>query len=205
MIFLSKVLIERQRPLVPYEWHQLLWHLFTVPEGGPRPFLFRIEQQVPGGTQVLLQSDREPSPGAMARGAAVRLLASRTFAPQVLPGQRLRFRLTANPIKTIKDEGGRTDGKGEIKQCRVPLIKQEEQFDWLARKLDGAAQLDEAIIQSRQAMHFRAPGGKAGKIVAVTFEGALRVRDSEQLNTLLTNGIGPAKSLGCGLLSLARG
>lgn len=203
-LHLSKVLIERQRPLTPYEWHQVLWHLFTVPAGGPRPFLFRIEQQVPGGTQVLLQSDRAPTTSATARGARVRLLATRTFEPKMSSGQRLRFRLTANPIKTIRDEGGRTDDKGDIKQCRVPLLKEEEQLDWLARKLGGAAQLDEALIQSRQAVHFRASAGKVGKIMAVTFDGALNVRDGEQLNALLATGIGPAKSLGCGLLSLAR-
>lgn len=203
-LHLSKVLIERQRPLTPYEWHQVLWHLFSVPAGGPRPLLFRIEQQGPGGTQVLLQSDREPTTSATARGARVRLVATRRFAAKMSAGQGLRFRLTANPIKTIRDEGGRTDGKGNIKQCRVPLIKEEAQLDWLARKFAGAARLDEALIQGRQAVHFRPSAGKVGKIMAVTFDGALTVRDGEQLNTLLTTGIGPAKSLGCGLLSLAR-
>ena len=70
---------------------------------------------------------------------------------QFCNGQQLRFRLCANPIKTIRDENGRKNKKGEIKRCRVPLLKENQQIAWLKKK-----------------------------------------------------GIGPAKSFGCGLLSLAK-
>ncbi|MBU1656509.1 MAG: type I-E CRISPR-associated protein Cas6/Cse3/CasE [Gammaproteobacteria bacterium] len=201
MIHLSKILIERARPASPYEWHQLLWKLFDAPPGSPRPFLFRVEASAPGRAEVLMQSDQPPSEG----NGPVRVVGIRSFDPVFTPDQRLRFRLCANPIKSIHDAQGRTNGRGEAKSCRVPLIKEEEQLDWLARKLDGAARLDEALIQARQALHFRAPGKAAGKIVAVTFDGALTVRNGDRLRMLLREGIGPAKGFGCGLLSLARG
>jgi len=200
MIHLSKIVIERARPASPYEWHQLLWQLFDAPPGSPRPFLFRVEASAPGRADILLQSDQPPA----GSNGPVRVVCSRCFDPMFTPNQPLRFRLCANPIKSIHDAQGRTNGKGEIKQCRVPLINEEEQIEWLARKLDGAARLDEAIIQARQALHFRQPGKGAGKIVAVTFDGALTVRDGERLRALLREGIGPAKGFGCGLLSLAR-
>ncbi len=201
MIHLSKIVIERQRPAAPYEWHQLLWRLFDAPPGSPRPFLFRVEPSSLGRVEVLMQSGQPPAAGT----GPVRVVGTRGFDPVFALDQRLRFRLCANPIKSIHDAQGRANGKGEAKQCRVPLIKDEEQLESLARKLDGAARLDEAVIHARQALYFRAPGQAAGKIVAVTFDGALKVRDREWLRRLLCEGIGPAKGFGCGLLSLARG
>ncbi|WP_249825516.1 type I-E CRISPR-associated protein Cas6/Cse3/CasE, partial [Escherichia coli] len=45
--------------------------------------------------------------------------------------------------------------------------------------------------------------GKNGKIQTVCFEGVLTVNDAPALMDLIQQGIGPAKSMGCGLLSLA--
>ncbi|EFE7734285.1 type I-E CRISPR-associated protein Cas6/Cse3/CasE, partial [Escherichia coli] len=45
--------------------------------------------------------------------------------------------------------------------------------------------------------------GKNGKIQTVCFEGVLTINDAPALIDLLQQGIGPAKSMGCGLLSLA--
>jgi len=201
MMHLSKIVIERARLPSPYEWHQLLWTLFDAPTGAPRPFLFRVERSAPGRVEILMQSDQLPA----GETGAVRCAATRAFDPGFAPGQPLRFRLCANPVKSIHDTQGRTNGKGEIKQCRVPLIKEEEQIEWLIHKLNGAARLDEATIQQRQALHFRTAGKRAGKIIAITFDGTFRVADSGRLRNLLREGIGPAKGFGCGLLSLARG
>ncbi|EHO1257424.1 type I-E CRISPR-associated protein Cas6/Cse3/CasE, partial [Escherichia coli] len=45
--------------------------------------------------------------------------------------------------------------------------------------------------------------GKSGKIQTVCFEGVLTINDAPALIDLVQQGIGPAKSMGCGLLSLA--
>jgi CRISPR system Cascade subunit CasE len=50
-------------------------------------------------------------------------------------------------------------------------------------------------------LYFR-KDGEAGKIVAVTFDGLLRVVDPALLWQQMQQGIGPAKSFGCGLLSI---
>ena len=65
------------------------------------------------------------------------------------------------------------------------LVKEEEQLAWLDRKFDGAARIDGSIVQARRAFHFRARGTRAGKIVAVTFDGILTVTDGECLLELL--------------------
>ncbi|EQB8194509.1 type I-E CRISPR-associated protein Cas6/Cse3/CasE [Escherichia coli] len=45
--------------------------------------------------------------------------------------------------------------------------------------------------------------GKSGKIQTVCFEGVITINDAPALIDLVQQGIGPAKSMGCGLLSLA--
>lgn len=79
------------------------------------------------------------------------------------------------------------------------LIREEEQRTWLERKLAGAAAIEAATLQPRAPLYFR-KGNRAGKLVAITFEGVLQVLDSTLMLSLLENGIGPAKGFGCGLL-----
>lgn len=92
-----------------------------------------------------------------------------------------------------------------VKSCRVPLIREEQQIEWLSRKLNGVATLEmESIIpMPRPPLCFR-KNSKAGKLVTVTFDGILQVVNSGALIELIQTGIGPAKAFGCGLLSLAR-
>ncbi|HAK08481.1 MAG TPA: type I-E CRISPR-associated protein Cas6/Cse3/CasE, partial [Shigella sp.] len=114
----------------------------------------------------------------------------------------LYFRLRANPIKTILDNQKRLDSKGNIKRCRVPLIKEAEQIAWLQRKLGNAARVEDVHPISERPQYFSGDG-KSGKIQTVCFEGVLTINDAPALIDLVQQGIGPAKSMGCGLLSLA--
>ena len=116
----------------------------------------------------------------------------------------MRFKLRANPIKTIKDQHGRLDKKGEIKRCRVPLLSAEEQVNWLQRKLDGVATLQSVDVLKEPMLHFHKKSeDRRGKIKTVCFEGVLSIKDVDEFHKVLSNGIGAAKSMGCGLLSLA--
>lgn len=140
------------------------------------------------------------------------------FRPQPSEGQRLAFILTANPVKTIVD--AEADKKPEKLQAhalrvtqrpekalrpaksRVPLIKEEEKKQWLARKLSGAAELESEDVLPHAPLYFR-KGSRADKLATCTFEGTLRVSSPERLVHLLENGIGPAKAFGCGLIRAA--
>lgn len=197
-MYLTDLTLEQSTRLNPYDLHRRLWQLFDLPPGSERPFQFRVEQSKGTMLRILMQS----SIPTVREVDQIRVVRQKQFAPAFAQGQRLRFRLKANPIKTIKDDRGRTNGKGEVKSCRVPLIKEEEQIEWLSRKLGGVATLGEVVIRSRENIYFR-KGNRPGKVVSVTFEGALSVNDSEAFTALLASGIGPAKSLGCGMLSLA--
>lgn len=207
-MILSCVNVDWRHTANPYDIHCTLWQLFP---GQPKEarenfaarragFLFRIEALAAGrGAMVLMQSATPPA--AEAEGARVLRLSS-PFDPVLQTGQRLGFLLTANPVKAIADENGRLNCKGEMKKCRVPLLREEERRAWLARKLDGAAELENVELRTNRPLYFRK--GKVGKIVAVTLEGTLRVTNGAELVHHLKNGIGPAKAFGCGLMLVRR-
>jgi CRISPR system Cascade subunit CasE len=206
-MFISRVEMPWNRTQNPYEYHRKLWSLFPNQPREVRGmhhekrqgFLFRIEKrQVGSPVRFLLQSHRSPEavPG-------LSLLGCREFYPKPQVGQRLAFVLNANATKKIRDQqmaakpGKRTD------KCRVPLIREEEQKSWLARKLDGAAVLESATVLPDPILYFR-KGNRAGKLAALTFEGVLTVSAPDNLVYLLENGIGSAKAFGCGLMLVRR-
>lgn len=204
---LSRIELDLRTARAPYQWHKALWELFPDRPEDERDFLFRLEAAVPGRPAlVLLQSRSAPQDGS----TRARILTMRTFEPNLANGQELRFRLLANPVRAIKDAGGRlraakqANGQALVKSCRVPLLKDEQQLDWLNRKFAGAAEVLAATAANGEPLHFRKPEQPPGKIVPCTFDGVLRVVDSTRLLELLAQGIGPAKAFGCGLLSLAR-
>jgi CRISPR system Cascade subunit CasE len=204
-MYLSKIHIPWLQAQNSYQLHQALWRLFPDCEQADRDFLFRVEQLQKGiGAEVLMQSTTQPQSNEQSPA----LLAQREYVLNVQNGQRLRFRLRANPIKTIKDSSkGTVEKKGKIftKTVRVPLLHEEQQQAWLERKLETFAQLETLIMQPELALYFRkAKEGRSGKIQTVMFDGILTVTDSKAFNREVTKGIGPAKSFGCGLLSLAK-
>lgn len=197
-MFLSKVWIDWHWAKDPYQLHRALWHAFPDRPDDERDFLFRVESLEPGrGAQVLLQSAMAPHSGEVAS-----VVASKAVTYPLEGGMQLRFKLRGNPIKSIKDPQQRLNSKGEVKACRVPLIHEDEQLAWLTRKLSPAAELQTARAIREAPLYFR-KAQMGGKIQPVCFEGMLTVTDAKALKSLLQSGIGPAKAMGCGLLSLA--
>ena len=195
-MYLSKVQLDWDTTRNPYEWHRALWQFFPNRPDHTRDFIFRVEQQQVGkGAVLLMQSaicpiDTAASASLLAPAKALNL-------SHIVSGQSLRFRLTANVVKVIRDS------QDPEKKVRVPLIREDEQQAWLERKLEGAATVDEVSLQTNTPVFFRR-GGKAGKLVTVTFDGVLTVAEPTAFCSLVASGIGAAKSFGCGLLTLAR-
>ncbi|MCK8353393.1 type I-E CRISPR-associated protein Cas6/Cse3/CasE, partial [Erwinia amylovora] len=92
-----------------------------------RDCLFRVDtRHARAGQVVLLHSLQAPQ-----NCAAAQVLASKVTQFALSPGQRLHFRLRANPVKNIKDHRGRVNSRGEVKSCRVPLIDDNQLMQWL--------------------------------------------------------------------------
>lgn len=204
-MYLSKIHIPWPQAQNPYQLHQALWRLFPGHEDADREFLFRVEQLQRGvGAHILMQSTIQPQ----SVDQSPVILNWREYVVNIQNGQRLRFRLRANPIKTIKDSSKGTiekQGKTFTKTVRVPLVHEEQQQAWLERKLQSFAQLESLIVQPEPVLYFRkAKEGRSGKIQTVIFDGILTVTNAEVLSQEIRQGIGPAKAFGCGLLSIAR-
>jgi CRISPR system Cascade subunit CasE len=182
----------------PYELHRTLLRAFPDAEdGGPGRVLYRVEP--PRGEPrfaVLVQSDVTPDWSRLEVPSGYLLCppATKPFAPSFALGQRLCFRLRANP--TVK-----RDGK------RRPLLDEAQQRAWLDRK---AAEAGFRVVRAEASPEGASCGHKpAGAdtltltLHAVRFDGLLAVTDTGRLQQALQAGIGSAKGFGFGLLSLA--
>lgn len=179
----------------PYDIHKELWRSFSRTGKEQRDFLFRVQWQKHSRfLSVLVQSQSEPQ---TISDTKCFLKASKQVNFVLEKGQLLRFALCANPVKRLaKDKN------------RVPLFGDDSQLDWLERHFQESAQLHEAQVVNSHMLYFHkknsAEGFHRGKILTVTFDGILEVQDSQLFNEILQSGIGPAKSFGCGLLTLAK-
>lgn len=211
-MFISRVEIPWSAVQNPYEIHRCLWRLFPgeAPESRHgrteqrAGFLFRTEAYKTGRpAQFLVQSRQRPT-----SVSSIQTLGCREFDPQPQVAQRLAFVLTANPIKTIVDtqaeaKPDKRPNKQNQFKCRVPLVHEEQQREWLIRQLAAAATVESVTVLPHPPLYFR-KGGYGGKIVTATFEGVLQIKAPDNLLRALENGIGPAKSFGCGLLLVRR-
>jgi CRISPR system Cascade subunit CasE len=178
-----------------YDWHQLVWDAFSGCDGQRRDFLTRLDR-VEGERQfrLLIVSPRlpvcpDPWPNA------TEAWQTREIRPAFFSCGAYRFQLRANPTK--RDNATRK---------RLPLRSPEEQTEWLHRK---ATQSGFAIDDDRLRLipegreYFRIEKREqSGFHHAVEFEGVLTVTDKAVFQTAFSQGIGPAKSFGFGLLLL---
>lgn len=235
-MFLSRLTLNPRDPQArfdlarPYEMHRTLWRGF--PGGEPRRILFRVDADRRGGPPVVLvQSDRQPDWAALPAGYTARVPEAKAFDPVLRAGQRLRFRLRANPTKRVAAGNPRLGAVAAGK--RVALCSEGDQLRWLLRKAGKggfrvpgdwvsksdperrAADWGPDFADGNWYPNFRVdvapegrarndkPGHRDGAFLAVRFEGVLEVTDPDRFVTTIREGVGSAKGYGFGLLSVA--
>ncbi|HHU10556.1 MAG TPA: type I-E CRISPR-associated protein Cas6/Cse3/CasE [Intrasporangiaceae bacterium] len=128
------------------------------------------------------------------------------FLDTLTKGQRWRFRLTANPVRSVAQGRGQ---RGRIQ----PHVTAEQQLAWLVERsanhgfrIDGDLEGPTVVTRRERGSFQRGKG--AGRVRATLsraqFDGLLDISDPELLRTTLTQGLGRAKAYGCGLMTLAR-
>lgn len=181
----------------PYEMHRTLTRAFIANETNkPSRFLWRLEAQGHAWADpvVLVQSEAAPVwgelqalPNYLKKSAETKSLSA---ANLVALGKSYRFRLLANPTVTRA-------GK------RYGLAAEAEQLAWLVRQGERYGfVVENAFVSSSDVLKSRKDNMRINVQRAV-FDGILRVHKPALLAGALTNGIGPAKAFGCGLLSIA--
>jgi CRISPR system Cascade subunit CasE len=177
--------------------HATLSWLFDDPKAA-RP-LWRLDQHRP--PVVLLQSLVPPNFGRLEERPGYRgyLREPPESKPYLLPqrlefGQVLRFRLEANPTVT---RAGKRRG----------LLRVEDQLRWLERQANRAGfRVLGATVSRIQRLRFPKRGSDTPIVLlAVRYDGHLRVEDADRLRHAIAHGIGHGKALGLGLLSVAPG
>lgn len=188
-----------------YELHRTIMAAFPDMLPTDERVLFRLETDARTGDALLLvQSQYAPDWSYLETPDYHRYLIAldepnpwvKTFDPQFVEGQRLFFRLQANP--TVKRRGK-----------RYGLYREAEQIAWLERKgrsggfrvVEGRAS-EEAILRGRL---YRDDEKHRLQFLSVQFDGLLQVIDPDRLRDSVRNGMGSGKGLGFGLLSLAPG
>lgn len=200
-----------------YRQHQALWALFSDSPDRNRDFIYRRMESEPGLTFLAVS----------ARPASDRFgiwaIETKAYAPQVTAGERLRFSLRANPVRTGRNASGKQarfdvvmDRKKALRDQGVApeamppqaAIAQESGVAWLMRRQDkmGLALEHEGLKADgyRILEMPRDRGNRKVRIATLDFEGFCRVKDPVLLKRALFKGIGPGKAFGCGLLLIKR-
>ena len=202
----------RELLATPQRVHAAVLTAFVPGTAGLGRILWRVDNPERHRLDLYIVSPVEPSLEAMADQAGWpsqpiwRTADYRRFLDRLEDGQSGQFRLRANPIKSVRPEGG---GRGD----RVPLTRVDDQAAWLTSRghalgfdvVDGEHGPNLRVVE-RRTERFRR-GGAAGRAVSwgtAAFEGVLKVSDAARLREVLPAGIGTAKGYGCGLMTLAR-
>ena len=221
-MFLSRIHLdlrcrEARRDLSdPYQLHSTLCRAFCKPDTKclEGEILWRLEPETDptGSPRILVQSKSLPDwagigvQGWLAQAEPAIDLKDRLKLDALKVGQRLRFRLRANPCVT-------RNGK------RLGLLRLDEQEKWIERKAgqhgfslphlvsfdlsQSSPERIDARISQDQMLRGKQHSNNAIRIFSVLYDGILSVIEPDKFRSSLQTGIGHGKVMGLGLLSVA--
>ncbi|BBK36762.1 type I-E CRISPR-associated protein Cas6/Cse3/CasE [Allostella sp. ATCC 35155] len=199
--------------------HHLLWSLFADSPDRRRDFLWREEDTGHGwgGRRFYVLSQRQPAD----RHGLFRL-ETQEFAPILAAGDRLRFRLRANPAVTRsqpdRKRSRRIDPLAEALRDLSPAERAERRGEiaaavgrtWLAGqgaragfRLADAAQAP-LLVDGDDWRRLPRPGRPPIGFSVLDFDGTLVVEDPAAFLARLGEGFGREKTFGCGLMLIRR-
>lgn len=190
------------KPYKPEDFAKGQVHVARKVETG---FLFRIDPLPSGRAMVLVQSAIEPDWNYAFHNAGYLLAAKpevKTFEPDFSAGQRLRFRLVANPTRRLSKHS--PDAKEESVGKRVP-VPNDNLLDWLDRRGESGGfsiAKDSTTIQLGY-NYINKRGHDWQRLRSVRYDGILQVTDPASFQETIVSGIGSGKAFGFGLLSVA--
>lgn len=186
--------------------------------------LYRLEPVARSGmVTAIVQSGFEPNWGQLPSGYLLEAENNPACKPvngsyaALRAGQRLAFRLRANPTRKIETkslpDGTKRNGR------RIEIRGEENQIAWLHRKADQhgfrllGVRVNPDVADVRVAPEGKVLGWREVRdetnskrrltFGAALFEGVLEISDAEKFRQALLSGIGSGKAYGFGLLSIA--
>lgn len=204
----------------PYADHQWLWRWFPIDPQARRDFLFR-RHGASGGLRYYMLSSRPPVERLGAWQAV-----TRSYAPQLDPGDVLAFELRANPTVRHGHDGKSRrhdvvmnakrmllDARGLARWAdwrdedrpALPQLVHDACSAWLERRAQrGGFAVDALSLRVEGYEQHQEQADRDLRFSTVDFSGHLTVVDPEAFRAALMSGIGSAKAFGCGLLLIRR-
>jgi CRISPR system Cascade subunit CasE len=225
-LFLSKLILnqrscEARRDLADcHDLHRTIMSAFPQADGAAARdefgVLFRVESRRDGKVILLVQSQVEPDWSRLPVGylletggnPACKLVSSHYAGLET--GRRLLFRLLANPTKRVSAKNTEEDARWLGK--RIELRSEEDQIAWLRRKGDAAgfrllaARVNRDVPNVQTMPRPKTSGWREKSRLSfgsALFNGELEITDSERFRQALSDGVGPGKAYGFGLLSIS--
>ena len=173
-------------------------------------FLFRVDLLQGGRNMIVVQSALEPDWDYAFQNAGYLLAAPpelKVYDPRFSEGERLSFRLLANPTRRLSRHSLGEDGQpidAKAVGNRVP-VRDDHLIDWLIRQAEpwGLVDKDCIAIQPGYVYFNQGQNGPAQRLRSVRYDGMLTVTNPENLKRAAARGIGSGKAFGFGLLSIA--
>lgn len=187
----------------PYLFHGAIEKAMDTPERKEKGrTLWRRD-----GDRILIVSETKPNLERMEEQFKGHGKAKEYSLPEeIANGDRLFFRLLANPARTKDVSNNKTN---ERKRVRVVPHTPADQMLWLHDKAEhGGFTVDDnevMIVRSYRQSVIRHHDDPMVQFAVVQYEGYLTVTDVEKFRDAVFKGIGKEKAFGCGMLSIVRG
>lgn len=194
----------------PYDMHRTLMRAAEREPDLLTPFLWREEYSGPTEPPiVLIQSEQPLNWNALSDGF-VHQIEQRTWYPETIlkEGQQVRFRVVANPtVNRVPPSKSGEDPENlpaRGRRKRLGLRCEADQLAWMQRQADrlGLVQFSAAVSRSRQIRSHR----KANHCITICtaqFDGNATIAEPTALISGMRKGIGHARMLGLGLVTIA--
>ncbi len=196
-----------------YARHRTIWKFFSYGQKRTRDFIYRSD--IERGRPIFYTVSSRPPVDE----SALWEIRTKVYTPKISVGQRLAFKLRANPVHTKRDDDGRQHRHDVVMEAKTILrekgerrsaveVMQEAGYEWLNSRAEkngffvqkGSVRVDgyrvERFVKGRQRMRV--------SLGILDFSGILTVTDTDALLDALYGGIGPAKGFGCGMLMVRR-
>jgi CRISPR system Cascade subunit CasE len=194
----------------PYDMHRTLARVAERPSDRSRPFLWRWESSKPNQPQQLLVQAEESLAWEALPPGYTSGIEHRSWDPNAVlaAGRRVRFRVVANPtVSRVPapqpgEEATLASARGRRK--RLGLRSEPEQLNWLQRQCTrlGLVEVQAVVIDQGLIRSYRKPNHTITVCVA-QFDGIAMVSDPSALAGGLRSGIGHARMLGLGLVTVS--
>lgn len=204
---LNSLSTETMRDLAdPYDMHRTLSRVAVLEPDQLTPFLWRQETAGPTDAPVVLVQSEAFLNWDVLPADYTSAIEHRSWEPEAVlsAGRAVRFTVTANP--TITTTPPRHTGPARGNRKRMGLRSETDQLAWIDRQCNqrlGINLTSAEVVRSGMIKSWKQRQSRALSVQVAQFSGTGVIADPEALAAGIRSGIGHARMLGLGLMTVA--